>query len=60
MLCTAYTDLRSNYLFMQNTSYSNFIEILTETDENKTKKIASYVYHAEKLKSINMINLANM
>ena len=33
MLCPAYTDLRSNYLFIQNTSYSNFIEILTETDE---------------------------
>ena len=60
MLCPAYTDLRSNYLFIQNTSYSNFIEILTETDENKTKKLVSFVYHAEKLRSINMINLANM
>ena len=60
MLCPAYTDLRSNYLFIQNTSYSNFIEILTETDENKTEKLASFVYHAEKIRSINMINLAKM
>ena len=29
MLCPAYTYLQSNYLFIQNTSYSNFIEILT-------------------------------
>ena len=56
MLSPAYTDLRSKYLFIQNTSYSNFIEILAETDENKTKKLALFVYHAEKLRSINMIN----
>ena len=60
MLCPAYTDLRSNYLFIQNTSYSNFIEILTETDENKINKLASFIYHAEKLRSINMISLTNM
>ena len=48
MLCTAYTDLRSNYVFIQNTSYSNFIEILTETDENQIKKLTSFIYHAEK------------
>ena len=37
MLCPAYTDLRSSYLYIQNTSYSNFIEILAETDENKKR-----------------------
>ena len=35
LLCPANTDLRSNYLFIQNISYSSFIEILTETDEKK-------------------------
>ena len=44
MLCPAYTELRSNY-----TSYSSFIEILTETEEHNIKKLASFViYHAEK------------
>ena len=57
MLCPAYTDLRSNYLFIHNISYSNFIGILTETDENKIKKLASFVYHAEKLRSINLTNM---
>ena len=57
MLCPAHTDFRSNYLFIQNTSYSNFIEILTETDENKIKKLASFVYHADKLRVINLTNM---
>ena len=29
MLCHAYTELRSKYLFIQNTYYSSFIEIPT-------------------------------
>ena len=40
MLCPAYTELRSNYA-----SYSSFIEILTELEEHKIKKLASFVYH---------------
>ena len=48
MLCPAYTELRSNY-----TSYSSFIEILTETEEHNIKKLASFVYHAEKLRRNN-------
>ena len=44
MLCPAYTELRSNY-----TSYSSSIEILTETEEHKIKKLASFVYHTDKL-----------
>ena len=35
MLCPAYTEMRSNY-----TSYSSFIEIITETEEHKKKKLA--------------------
>ena len=57
MLCPAYTDLRSNYSFIQNTSDSNVIEILQETGENRIKKLASSVYHAEKLASINIKNM---
>ena len=49
MLCPAYTDLRLNYLCIQNTSYSNFLEIVTETGKHKINKSASFVYHAEKL-----------
>ena len=52
MLCPAYTELRSNY-----TSYSSFIEILTETEEHKIKKLASFVYHTEKLIQINLTNV---
>ena len=33
MLCHAYTELRSKYLFLQNTYTNGFMEILTETDE---------------------------
>ena len=57
MLCPAYTDLRSNYLFIHNTSYNNFIETLREADENKIKKLSTLVYHAEKLRSINLTNM---
>ena len=42
MLCPAYTEFRSNY-----TSHSSFIEILTETEEHKIKKLASLVYHTD-------------
>ena len=52
MLCPTYTELRSNY-----TSYSSFIEILTETGEHKIKKLASFVYHTEKLRRNNLTNM---
>ena len=52
MLCTAYTELRSNY-----TSYSSFIGIITETEEHKIKKLASFVYHTKKLIQRNLTNM---
>ena len=52
MLCPAYTELRSNY-----TSYGSFIEILTETEEHKIKKLASFVYHTEKIRRYNLTNM---
>ena len=57
MLCPAHTDLRLNYLFIQNISYNNFIEILVEAEEIKRKKLASVVYHAEKIRSTNSTNM---
>ena len=48
MLCPAYTELRSNYI-----SYSSLIKILTETEEHNIKKLASFLYHTEKLGRIN-------
>ena len=42
IICPAYTELRSSY-----TSYSSFIEIPTETEEHKIKKLALFVYHTD-------------
>ena len=52
MLCPAYTDLRSKY-----TSCSSFIEILTKTENHKINKLASFVYHTEKLRRNNLTNM---
>ena len=52
MLCPAYTELISNY-----TSYSSFIEMLTETEAHEIKKSASFVYHTEKLRRNNLTNM---
>ena len=52
MLCPACTELRSSY-----TSYSSFIEILTETEEPKIEKLATFVYHTEKLRRNNLTNM---
>ena len=57
MLCPAYTELRSNYLFIQNTPHSSGIEILTKTDENKIKQLASFAYYAEKLRRNNLASM---
>ena len=52
MLFPAYAELRSNY-----TSYSSFIEIPIETEEHKIMKLASFVYHTEKLIQRNLTNM---
>ena len=48
LLCPAY----SNY-----TSYSSFIEIITETEEHKIEKLAPFVYHTEKPRRNNLTSM---
>ena len=45
------------YRIENYTSYSSFIEILTETEKHKIKKLASFVYHTETLRRNNLTNM---